>query len=922
LRQSFSVSLISPDRLGFLQWRVSNLFESLTTIAFERALALPNESLVVLSPSDRARRAYAGLWAQLRVAQDTTPSVIATTLPRFLTLKGWLANLWTEGQLFGRISDSRKLIEPAVEAALWRHFAAEIANVGSAESVALASACAEAWMLEHGYRDLVSQRTPIAPTTSGDLYRSIRRQFTDALEARGAITSAELPGALVTQAEAIASLLPSVVLQTPSFAPIPAEQLVLTRLCEVHATSEHYVLDVSDSLGDNFTRAHERRLFDDARAEQTAAIEWANTHTHSLSAATPFVRLLAIVVPDLRQTRGQWQRAMRETKLPFNISLGLAVSAYPWAAAGFTLAGALTQSEAPERIAQALRHPRWGYSDSLLRAIGIREQALLETDVASTTLPDFLNDNVLSTSLDALSIRALAQSARGKKSRAQWRNVFAQLINVLTVRDTSLDSEVFQLREALAQSIDAWQALDDWLPVISIAAAQRELIAITDEAAFQPEGSDAPIQVMGLLESAGVPFDAVWITGMSERVLPEAARSNPFLAIEWQRMQRTGLAQIDECDARAGRLVDGWRRCGELIASLPHSVDDEPQLWSPLVLDWKLRELLAEAATDDATTEDSIVKVHDETAPAWQPVRSVGTRALESQALCPRRGFADSRLRLRAWPAPEDGLSPRLRGELVHAVAERIGRARIGELFDDATVTQQLYEIVSASVYAVQATRPDVPRYVWNAECDRLQRVFLKLLTEESKRPNFTTLDVEKKVETQINGLEFSMRVDRIDQLESGTDELRHLAVIDFKSGSQINVKGLSDERLTAPQLPLYARAVGADHVDAVVFARVSDDHQDFVGRGAEGTGFAAKPRLKNNGAHETQDWQSLRNSWPEKLERIANELLAGDAVLAPAYGQQTCKKCDYQRFCRVDLQALAQGEAEQDGITEQGANA
>ena len=54
----------------------------------------------------------------------------------------------------------------------------------------------------------------------------------------------------------------------------------------------------------------------------------------------------------------------------------------------------------------------------------------------------------------------------------------------------------------------------------------------------------------------------------------------------------------------------------------------------------------------------------------------------------------------------------------MHAVAERIGRAQIGELFDSDNVAQQLYEMVNASIDALQATRPDVPRYVWNAECD------------------------------------------------------------------------------------------------------------------------------------------------------------------------------------------------------------
>jgi ATP-dependent helicase/nuclease subunit B len=872
-----------------------------------------------LSPSDRARRAYMSLWTHDLLARPTAQQSIGTslTLPRFLTLKAWFANLWSEGQLFGFITDSRTLISPIIETALWRHFASEVADMGSAESAVLASVLSEAWMLEHGYGDrtLRNGATPFAPNSSGNLYRSVRARFVDALRQRAAITIAELPGVLLNHVTHLTALVPVHILQTPSFAPLHSEQKALFALTTATYKCKLFNIDAGASYA-NPENTHIRRgVLADRRTEMQAAIEWARQSTTSSTEKSKVRQQFAIVVSDLRQSRGIWQRAIRETELPFNISLGLPVSAYPWAAVGFTLAGALTQKISTEKIAQALRHSRWGYSEAMKVAIGHRERFLLESDVTEITLPEFLNDSIKAFTPQFESIHAIAMNVRGRKYRTQWREAFEALIGALTLHQTHTTSDVFQLRAALVESINEWQALDQWLPALSITAAQQELIAITDQAAFQPEGSDAPVQVIGLLESAGVPFTAMWVTGMSERLLPETSRSNPFLAIAWQRERRAGLADADECEARAHRLVAGWQHAtSALLASLPEKVDDEVQLWSPMALPWTLSDLTQTYSGLIPKKTEALVAIDDETAPHWQPIRATGTRGLEAQALCPRRGFSEARLRLRAWPVPTYGLSPQIRGELVHLIAEHLGRARKAETLDTNYVTKQLEEIVVISVAAIRAKRNEIPDYVWIAERDRLQRVFLKLLAQEDARPAFTVLDIEQTVETQIGALKLAMRIDRVDTLLLEKDTIgissakelpQHIIVIDFKSGNAINTKGLMDERLSTPQLPLYAHALGMNRIDAVAFARVSDDHQDFVGKGTPESGLAAKIRTKKDTESSEIDWFALRDQWPAKLSLLANELLSGSAELAPAYGQQTCTQCSLQRFCRVDTQAL-----------------
>jgi hypothetical protein len=363
---------------------VLTTYTPITEISIEQALCLPSDSLLVLSPSDRACRSYASMWTHRLHAQHATNQSISTntTLPRFSTLKAWFADIWNEGQLFGCIPDVRTPISPTIELALWRHFASEIISVGSAESGVLANLFSEAWMIEHGYGDhaLRADTPPFSMDSSGDLYRSVRARFSNALIHNGAITTAELPNALLKYAHSLALFVPDNLLQTPSFAPIVSEQRTLSALAEEHHQCKLLRIENADSYG-TATRTHtQRSVFSNPRTEMEASIEWASQSLAYSKDSSKVQQQFTIVVPNLRQVRGAWQRALRDADLPFNISLGLPVSAYPWAAAGFTLAGALTQKVSTEKITQALRHPRWGYNDAIKSAISQREHALLESD--------------------------------------------------------------------------------------------------------------------------------------------------------------------------------------------------------------------------------------------------------------------------------------------------------------------------------------------------------------------------------------------------------------------------------------------------------------------------------------------------------------------------------------------------------------
>ena len=117
-------------------------------------------------------------------------------------------------------------------------------------------------------------------------------------------------------------------------------------------------------------------------------------------------------------------------------------------------------------------------------------------------------------------------------------------------------------------------------------AALREFAAALAETTFQPERAPAPIQVLGLYEALGLPFDALWATGMDDATLPAATRPHALLPIPWQRER--GVPRSDA----AAELAHAQAIAGALLRAAPGrrdepraAVDDQPRARSPLFRD-------------------------------------------------------------------------------------------------------------------------------------------------------------------------------------------------------------------------------------------------------------------------------------------------------------------------------------------------
>ena len=117
-----------------------------------------------------------------------------------------------------------------------------------------------------------------------------------------------------------------------------------------------------------------------------------------------------------------------------------------------------------------------------------------------------------------------------------WARHFSALLDAAGFPgERTLDSAEFQTRAKWYEVLGEFALLERVLPRMSCAQALARLRRLRADTLFQPESNDAPVQVLGILESAGLEFDHLWVSGLTDDAWPLAARPNPFIPVALQK---------------------------------------------------------------------------------------------------------------------------------------------------------------------------------------------------------------------------------------------------------------------------------------------------------------------------------------------------------------------------------------------------
>jgi len=657
------------------------------------------------------------------------------------------------------------------------------------------------------------------------------------------------------------------------------------------------------------TASATRLVFPSAREELEAAAHWART---KLEAGA---RRVGVVVPDLGARRKEVARVfahemepgfndprvVRRTP-PYNISLGAPLIDYALVHAALALLEFAGGEVAFDQASKLLRSPFLGAAEAEFAARARLDAALRRRAPALITLGKLV---ALTNGAPALrahleAVFTLAKQGEGDRSPHEWGRYFSDVLAAAGFPgERGLDSDEFQTLAKWNESLASFAGLERVAPRMPVSRALARLRHICAQTAFQPETPDAPIQVLGILESAGLEFDALWVSGLTDEAWPLPARLNPFVPPALQH--RAGIPEASPVAALAQgvRLTEGWlRAAAEVVVSHPAMEQDRVLIVSPLIAG-------VSAGTPARSTRQSwrdrihaaraIESLADGKAiPLPTRTPQGGTRILSDQSACPFRAFARHRLGAEALEEPVAGPDARTRGQLLHALMRALWAELKGS---DGLNGDCSPAIAVAAQAAVAEARLEEP--FAGLERTRLEKLARQWLDVERTRPPFEVVAAEQKRKLEVAGLELGGRIDRLDRLESGGH-----ALIDYKTGKPTPSHWIG-ARPEDPQLPLYA--IGApEQIAAVAFAKLRTGDMKYMG-------FSDGPD-RIPGVKPAKNWGSLLADWKREVESLGADFANGDARVDPKKGLQTCSRCDLQPLCRVyeRIDALAGEEAEE----------
>jgi ATP-dependent helicase/nuclease subunit B len=882
------------------------------------------EGGLVVTASERAARSLAVAFHRARQAEGLK----AWTAPNIQDWNSFVLSAWA-----ARTLDGRLLLNPTQEQALWAAIAAadgRLATLLEGPRYRLADLAMEAHELlcSHAPRSL---RGPARSGWQNDAAAFSRwlSAFDEACRAGNLLSPARLPNELLQM------------LQSSTSGDGQAERAPLL------LAGFDRILPVQRAVFDAWGSWHEAGRgepaptinFYEARDDRAELAACALRCTRML-AVNPRSRIL-VVSQNAAKRRGQIERAFLShtgsANSPlFEFSLGVPLSQVALPRAAHLLLRWLTGPLAEHELDWLISTGYWTASAQETAALQAHMRALRSRGLEqpSWTLQEFIQPLVgrsldhhrdhspASNWVDRMTQvqRKLAEFARRPQTPLDWAELVPQLReDAAWPGSHPLSSAEFQAARRFQQALEITGSLGfdgrriDWKDFLASLARTLE------ETLFAPESRDAPIQIAGPAESAGLTADAVWFLGASEDGWPASGATHPLLPPEVQRETRmphaTPQLDWDLAQAITERLLASAPEVYFSYARQAEGVEFRPsRLIGQLagISQSPPAELIPAPSADPLT-----ICVEDFSRIPFTP-RKVqgGASVLTFQSQCPFKAFANARLGAQGWQPAQAGLTPSQRGQFLHDVLHAVwaglppgihNHAELLALPDRrAFVAGHVQRVFESKLRP--GLRERMPARYLELEQLRLTRLVTEWLDYETGRLPFEVLKTEAEQTVTLAGLTFDLRLDRLDRLNDDS-----VLVIDYKSGD-VSPKSWELPRPDDVQLPLYAGFALNDGQDlgGLAFAKLRPGDLTFTG-----CVFAPQNTLFGN----LQNGSALAKSaltieqlmdWREHIEQLVKDFLNGHTEVDPREYPKTCERCGLQTLCRIqEQQALIEDDEE-----------
>jgi ATP-dependent helicase/nuclease subunit B len=460
----------------------------------------------------------------------------------------------------------------------------------------------------------------------------------------------------------------------------------------------------------------------------------------------------------------------------------------------------------------------------------------------------------------------LRRSQRREAKPAHWAGVVDELLEEFGWPGAAaLESADFQLVNRWRDLLNDFARLDLVMPRITLGQAVGQLSAMASDTVFQPEMEGAAIQVLGPLEAAGIEFDQVWVAGLTASQWPPAGRPMALVSRRLQRHYGMPDSEPGDTATYARRVIDRLLRCaGSCICSYPARSDDSIETPTALLADvpaggtpadpqWHAAQLCGMARPAVLPTDR---------VPPVVPTESVagGAATIQSQMTEPFSAFALGRLGISPLRPIVPGLSPILRGVLIHGAAFHLYESLPCQTDIANWSGEELEKRIEAATRKAfgrhERDADPVLRELLGLERERVAKLLRELVGVDVQRDRFRVHALEASMDIELSGVRLGLRIDRIDRYDDGG-----LAILDYKTGGRRKFLDSSGEPTDA-QLLVYAMAAGED-IASLGFFNIDSRETALDASGRDVMG--------------ADEWRRSLSRWTRAVEIAAGDFAAGD---------------------------------------------
>ena len=467
-----------------------------------------------------------------------------------------------------------------------------------------------------------------------------------------------------------------------------------------------------------------------------------------------------------------------------------------------------------------------------------------------------------------------------------WADVFRLTLSRLGFPgDVSQRSAEYQATEALSDLLERMIAVTPVLGAVSATTALHALSRLSRQTLFQPQRDPGSrLDVLGLLEAEGGSWDAVWVLGLTDEVLPAAPKPNPFLPVSALRRANAPRATPDREREWAHQLYAGLCQTAPQIWVSHPRMDGERELRpSSLIAGLSKEQAEKWVPTRIRHGNAQMESLDDQLGPPVTEREQIvgGVSLLETQSRNPLWAFFRHRLNVRGL-RPHALLPPKTqRGVLIHGVFEQLwsdihGSDDLKRALEDEGFDDRLADIARS---IARQKMSEFPSAIRDMEVTRACHLVRQWLEIEAARTLFHVVGAEHELLFEHAPLALNMRLDRLDVLPDG-----RRVVIDYKTGSELPdvLKDWTHPRPVHVQLLAYAvqvsTQVGASGMGAMVLAHL---HPSRLGaKGIYSGEDIGLPGLKSfdEAKWADADWDQAMNRLSESVYRLVDEFCAGHA--------------------------------------------